>query len=194
MTRSRDTADIVEDVSVELASKVDYALPTNAQTGTAYTFVAADAEKLTTASNGSAVTFTIPPQSSVAWGDDTILRVVNYGAGALTVDGGSGVTVTNTAATIGQYGGGAAIRTGSDAWTFVPFGGGEVQPSSVEYLVIAGGGGGNGSSSTTGSAGGVNTGGGRRRWFQFQCWRRWRFWCRNHSLSGYVCRCFRYNR
>ena len=49
------------DLNAEFASKIDYALPTNTQTGTAYTFVAADAEKLTTASNGSAVTLTIPP-------------------------------------------------------------------------------------------------------------------------------------
>lgn len=113
------------DLNDTFASKVDYATPTNAQSGTAYTFVADDAERITTASNGSAVTFTIPPQSSVGWVDDTILRVVNYGAGALTVAGGSGVTVTNTATVINQYGGGAAIRTGSDAWTFVPFGAGE---------------------------------------------------------------------
>lgn len=114
----------VEDLTSDLASKVDYATPTNAQAGTAYTFVADDAERITTASNGSAVTFTIPPQSSVTWGDDTILRVVNYGAGALTVAGGSGVTVTNTVTTVAQYEAAAAIRTGSDAWTLVPFSGG----------------------------------------------------------------------
>jgi hypothetical protein len=53
-----------------------------------------------------------------------MIRVVNYGAGALTVDGGVGVTVTNTAATIGQYAAATAIRTGSNAWTLVPFAGG----------------------------------------------------------------------
>jgi len=95
----------------------------NAQTGTTYTFVGADAGKLVSASNASAVTFTIPPQSSVTWGANAVIKVVNYGAGALTVAGGSGVTVTNTATTLAQFESAAAIRTGSDAWTLVPFSG-----------------------------------------------------------------------
>ena len=113
------------ELSTALAAKVDYATPTNAQNGSgasAYTFVLADANRLTTATNAAAKTFTIPPQSSVAWPANTILRVVNYGAGALTVAGGSGVTVTNTASTLSQYQGAAALRTGSDAWTVIPFG------------------------------------------------------------------------
>lgn len=126
------------DLNDTFASKVDYALPVNAQTGTTYTFVAADAEKLTTASNGSAVTLTIPPASSVAWPDNTVLRVVNYGAGAVTIDGGSGVTVTNTSSTIAQYGAAVAIRTGSDAWTVVPFGGGDVPSATVSSPAATG--------------------------------------------------------
>ena len=96
----------------------------NTQTGTTYTFVESDAGKLVSASNGSAVTFTIPPQSSVTWGSNAVLKVVNYGAGALTIDGGSGVTVTNTATPVAQYSSAAAIRTAEDAWTLVPFSGG----------------------------------------------------------------------
>ena len=129
---------LAQEVSDQLALKVDYALPTNAQTGTTYTFVAADAEKLTTASNAAAVTLTIPPASSVAWPDNTVLRVVNYGAGAVTIDGGSGVTVTNTASTIAQYGAAVAIRTGSDAWTVVPFGGGDIPAAEVSSPAATG--------------------------------------------------------
>lgn len=129
---------LAQEVSDQLALKVDYALPTNAQTGTTYTFVAADAEKLTTASNAAAVTLTIPPASSVAWPDNTVLRVVNYGAGAVTIDGGSGVTVTNTATTVAQYGAAVAIRTGSDAWTVVPFGGGDVPAATVSSPAATG--------------------------------------------------------
>jgi hypothetical protein len=114
--------------SLALPNKVDTKLdnaPTdNAQSGTTYTFVLADARQLVTATNASAKTFTIPPQSSVTWLTGTMIRVVNYGAGALTVNGGVGVTVTNTAATIAQYGAATAIRTGSNAWTLVPFTGG----------------------------------------------------------------------
>jgi hypothetical protein len=129
---------LAQEISDQLATKVDYALPVNAQTGTTYTFVLADAEKLTTASNAAAVTLTIPPQSSVTWAANTVLRVVNYGAGAVTIDGGSGVTVTNTATTIAQYGAAVAIRTGSDAWTVVPFGGGDIPAAEVSSPAATG--------------------------------------------------------
>ena len=105
-------------------TKVDYALPVNAQTGTTYTFVLADGLRLTTASNAASSTYTIPPQASVVWLDNSVIRLVNYGAGVVTVAGGSGVTVTNAAATLAQFESVALIRTGSDAWTLVPFSGG----------------------------------------------------------------------
>lgn len=95
----------------------------NAQAGTAYTFVATDAGKLVSSNNASAVTFTIPPQSSVAWPANTVLTVMNYGAGALSIAGGAGVTVTNSSATVAQYSSATVVRTGSDAWTVVPAGG-----------------------------------------------------------------------
>ena len=126
-----EASDLVADypaTSLALANKVDTKLdnaPTdNAQSGATYTFVLGDARNITTATNASAKTFTIPPQSSVTWLTGTMIRVVNYGAGALTVNGGVGVTVTNTATTIAQYGAATAIRTGSNAWTLVPFTGG----------------------------------------------------------------------
>ena len=106
------------------AAKADYEMTANAQSGTTYTFALADARRLTTATNASAKTFTIPPQSSVVWATSSIIRVVNYGAGALTIAGGSGVTVTNASKTLAQYESAALIRTGSDAWTLVPFSGG----------------------------------------------------------------------
>lgn len=101
------------------------AIPTyNNQTGTTYTFVLADAAKVVSANNASAVTFTIPPQSSVTWATGTTLTVTNLGAGTLTIAGGSGVTVTNSGSTVSQYGSASIIRTGSDAWTVIPFAGG----------------------------------------------------------------------
>ena len=114
--------------SLSLANKVDTkldnALTANTQSGTTYTFVLADARQLVTATNAGAKTFTIPPQSSVTWLANSTIRVVNYGAGALTIAGGVGVTVTNAAKTLAQYESAALIRTGSDAWTLVPFSGG----------------------------------------------------------------------
>lgn len=117
------------DAIADLGTAVDSALaiPTyNNQTGTTYTFVLGDAAKVVSSNNASAVTFTVPPQSSVTWTTGATLTVANYGAGAVTIAGGSGVTVTNTAATIAQYSSATIIRTGSDAWTVIPFAGGAV--------------------------------------------------------------------
>ena len=111
-------------VNSELLKKVDYETPVNTQSGTSYTFVLDDARRITTATSASGKTFTIPPQSSITWLANTILRVVNYGAGSLTIAGGSGVTVTNSTTTFGPNEGGSIIRTGTNSWTVVSGGGG----------------------------------------------------------------------
>ena len=68
----------------------------NAQTGTSYTFVAADSGKLVTASNAAAITITVPP-SIFAAGEQINLQQI--GAGQVTFAAGSGVTITSTGAT-----------------------------------------------------------------------------------------------
>jgi hypothetical protein len=115
-----------QDLDDTFSSKVNYALPVNPQTGSgasAYTFVLADALRLTTASNASAGTYTIPPQLSVVWLANSVIRIVNYGAGVVTIAGGAGVTVTNATKTLSQFESAALIRTASNAWTLVPFSG-----------------------------------------------------------------------
>lgn len=109
------------DLNSEFASKSDTAPAINAQTGTTYTFVLADATagKTITASNAAASTYTVPPESSVTFVDGALLRVTNLGAGVVTFAGGVGVTVTNTAATLSQFQTATLVRTGSDAWTVI---------------------------------------------------------------------------
>ena len=64
----------------------------NAQTGTTYTLVAADAGKVVTASNAGAITVTVPPSVYVA-GD--IVTVIQTGAGQVTFAEGAGVTINS---------------------------------------------------------------------------------------------------
>lgn len=122
--------DYVKDGAVAIEAVADgfdaaLAIPTyNTQTGTSYTFALLDAAKVVTSSNASAVTFTIPPQADVVWTTGATLTVANYGAGAVTIAGGSGVTVTNSGATVAQFGSASIIRTASNAWTVIPFAGG----------------------------------------------------------------------
>lgn len=90
-------------------------MTTNAQTGTAYTFVLADAGKLVTASNGSASTYTIPLNSSVAYVTGTTIELLNIGAGTVTVAATGGVTLSGTTS-IPTNGRVRLTKTGTDTW------------------------------------------------------------------------------
>jgi hypothetical protein len=68
----------------------------NSQTGTTYTLVAADANKLVTSSNASAVTITVPPSVFSA---GQMINVQSIGVGLTSFAQGSGVTITSTGAT-----------------------------------------------------------------------------------------------
>lgn len=78
--------------AVTLRLKLEF----NAQTGTSYTLVAGDLNKLVTLSNASAITLTVPP-SVFSAGDE--IHIQQIGAGQVTLAQGSGVTITSTGAT-----------------------------------------------------------------------------------------------
>jgi hypothetical protein len=68
----------------------------NAQTGTTYTLVVGDANKLVTASNASAITITVP--ISVFSAND-VINVQQIGAGQVTFAAASGAVITSNGAT-----------------------------------------------------------------------------------------------
>jgi len=114
------TADSTQALGVKWA-----ALPTstggvsiNAQTGTTYTFVIGDADKLVTFTNASAVTATVPPNSSVAFSIGTVINVAGLGDGLVTLVGGSGVTINATPGLNlrAKFSGATLIKTGTDTW------------------------------------------------------------------------------
>jgi len=119
----KDGAEAIKDLGDAVDGSLAY-MPQNNQVGTTYTFTLSDVTKLVTASNAAASTYTIPPQASVVWVANTILKVTNLGAGVVTFAAGAGVTVTNTAQTLAQYATANLIRTASNAWTVVPASGG----------------------------------------------------------------------
>lgn len=92
----------------------------NAQSGTTYTLVLADAEKRITTSNGGAVTITVPTNASVAFPTGTEIIITQVGAGAVTVDGATGVTVNGVSGgSVGiqnQYQSVALLKVGTDTW------------------------------------------------------------------------------
>ena len=98
-------------------------LSVNAQTGTTYTLVAADASyKLVTASNAAAITVTVPPSIFTA-GD--VINLQQIGAGQVTFAQGAGVTITSTGATAtapklrAQYSACTIICTASNTFTVI---------------------------------------------------------------------------
>lgn len=95
----------------------------NAQTGTTYTLVAADAEnKLVTTSNASAVTVTVPPSVFTAGQQ---INIASIGVGLTTLVAGSGVTITSTGATAAapvlraRYSAATVICTASNTFLIV---------------------------------------------------------------------------
>lgn len=83
----------VSGLQTALDAKATFYVVHNTLTSTSYTFVLADASRLTEANSASAQTYTVPPNSSVAFPVGTVLEVVRHGAGSLTIAAGAGVTI-----------------------------------------------------------------------------------------------------
>lgn len=94
----------------------------NAQTGTTYTLVVGDLNKLVTCSNASGITVTVPP-SVFSAGNQIHLQQI--GAGQVTFAQGAGVTITSTGATASapklrkQYSACTIICTASNSFTIL---------------------------------------------------------------------------
>lgn len=71
----------------------------NAQTGTTYTLVAADAGKRVTLSNAAAITLTLPQDSDATIALGTYVDLIQLGAGQVTVVAGSGATLRTSGLT-----------------------------------------------------------------------------------------------
>jgi hypothetical protein len=93
----------------------------NSQTGTTYTLVSADRGKLVSLSNASAITLTIPTNSTTAFPTGTRIDIIQTGAGQVTV-GGAGVTINSKSSNkklTGQGSAGSLIKFATDTWWLV---------------------------------------------------------------------------
>lgn len=92
----------------------------NSQSGSSYTLVLSDVNKLITMSNGSANTLTVPTNSSVAFPVGTIVNFAQTGAGVTTVTGASGVTVNGvsagSAAVTKRYSISSLVKIAANSW------------------------------------------------------------------------------
>jgi C4-dicarboxylate-specific signal transduction histidine kinase len=94
----------------------------NAQTGTTYTTVLTDDGKLITCSNASAISVTIPPNSSVAYGIGTQLNFAQLSTGQVTLVAGAGVTLNSSGTKLklkDQYSVATCVKTDTNTWFVV---------------------------------------------------------------------------
>jgi hypothetical protein len=97
-------------------------LTINAQTGTTYTLVSSDRNKLVTLTNASTITLTLPPSVFTAGQQ---IHIARMGAGGVTLAQGSGVTIVSTGATASaptlraQYSTGTIICTASNTFLVI---------------------------------------------------------------------------
>jgi len=110
-------------VTLSLDYKAATTLGINAQTGTTYTTVASDASaKLVTLTNASPITVTI---AAALYAVGEQINFAQLGAGQVTFQGDTGVTVVSTGATAAtpllraQYSTATAICTASNTWLVV---------------------------------------------------------------------------
>jgi hypothetical protein len=101
------------------------ALAFNAQTGATYTFVLADADnKLVTASNAAAQTYSIPTNATTAFPIGTQINLIQIGAGQVTVSAATPgtTTVVSSGATSAspkcraQYSAITLVKRDTDSW------------------------------------------------------------------------------
>lgn len=98
----------------------------NAQTAS-YTLVLTDAGKQVQVTSASATTLTVPPNSSVAFATGVVIKVMQLGAGTVTLAQGSGVTFTDptggSSTTVNvpmyQYQINTLVKTATDTWLII---------------------------------------------------------------------------
>jgi hypothetical protein len=115
-----------------------------AVTGTSDTFLLADNGGAVSYSNASPITATVPPFSSVAYANGTVIQLLNLGAGVVTITAGVGVTLNGSIVTLAQNAGGTLIKTATNTWYFLPSASGGagmdlMTPSGVVNGTLSGG-------------------------------------------------------
>ena len=111
--------------SGDVTVSFDYAIGNQAVANTqtdSYTLVLTDAGKIVVMNKATANTLTIPPNSSVAFGTNTRIDLLQYGAGQTSVAAGAGVTIYSSGSKLkltGQYSGASLWKQGTNTWVLI---------------------------------------------------------------------------
>src|SRR5262249_10121285 len=91
------TAFVTGAISTAVSTLAPAAVGINSQSGTIYTLVLGDSNTVVETTNSSAVTITVPPNSSVAFPVGIPVYFFQSGSGQITVSAGAGVTIRTAA-------------------------------------------------------------------------------------------------
>jgi hypothetical protein len=115
------TAVALEDMETRVTNYAD-TITANTQTAD-YTLVLADRGKVVEANHATnAIVITVPPNSSVAFPTGTLIEVHRYGAGAVAIAAGAGVTIRSPGGHLDitdQYDTVALRKRATDEWVAV---------------------------------------------------------------------------
>jgi hypothetical protein len=123
LNRAGDTATnlLIANSALSTTSAGYLGAPVNEEDG-AYSFVLTDAGKMVRGNNASPMTYTIPPNSAVAFPVGTAIVVRNVGAGTITITRGAGVTLllaggsTSKDVALAQWGMATLIQETANNW------------------------------------------------------------------------------
>ena len=111
------TADSTATAGVAWATPTTLNLTFNAQTGTTYTLVSGDVNKLVTLSNSSAITVTVP---NGVFTSGQQINLQQIGAGQVTVASDGTTTITGTGTALrAQYSAATLVCTGTNTFTLI---------------------------------------------------------------------------
>jgi hypothetical protein len=111
------TADAASTLGVKWSTPFTASLVFNAQTGTTYTLLASDVNKLVTLNNASAITVTVP-NGVFTTGQQINVQQIGAGTPTITSDGTTTITGVGTALRA-QYSAATIICTGTNTFTVV---------------------------------------------------------------------------
>lgn len=109
-------------ITVPAGGVVEAPLTQNQQTGTTYTLVLADADKLVELSNAAAITVTIPTNTTAAFPVGTKINLLQTGAGQVTVSPAGTVTMNSSGGKTkltGQWSAATLIKRATNTWVLI---------------------------------------------------------------------------
>jgi hypothetical protein len=112
------TADLIESIENDVDDRAPLLLTESVKTAN-YTLALADIATVVAVNSSSNLTITVPTNASVTFPVGSVVNVYRAGAGTVTVEGASGVTVRNEGDIGQQYGEVSLRKRATDEWVLV---------------------------------------------------------------------------